>query len=296
VAAGDLITADGQIEWGGVLLGSGTPYRWSGDDDALTGWEDTPGLDRGNVARPARHGSWAGRNYSQERIITWKSIVSTPVLADFGPAVTALRRATPIVDDDFDSPLVIRTKGGETHLVYGRINNRALPNNKYAGIGRGKATLQWTCADPLRYSVTEHSAAIPQPTAGSGLTYPLTYPLDYGTAGESGSRIVTNAGDARAFPTIAIAGPCATPSVTLVGSGLTIELDLAIAASETVLIDTNAGTVTLAGADRLFALTGRAVPPELFQLPPDADSEIAFRAATFYGGASATITWRDAYL
>src|SRR4051794_40320373 len=49
VAAGDLITVDGQIEWGGVLLGSGTAYRWSGDDDALTGWEDTPSLDRGNV-------------------------------------------------------------------------------------------------------------------------------------------------------------------------------------------------------------------------------------------------------
>ncbi len=221
--------------------------------------------------------------------------MSTPVVADFGAAVTALRRATAISDDDFDSPLVIRTKGGETHLVYGRITNRAFPNNKLAGIGRGRATLQWTCADPLRYSVTEYSTAIPQPTAGSGLTYPLSYALDYGTAGESGSRIVTNAGDAASFPTIAITGPCATPSVTLVASGLTIELDLALAASETVLIDTNAGTVTLAGADRLFALTARSIPPELFTLLPG-DSEVAYRAATFYGGSSATITWRDAYL
>ncbi len=296
MAAGDLITGDGQLEWGGVLLGSGTAYRWAGDDDALTGWEDSPGLDRGSVPRPARHGSWSGRDYAQDRVVSWKCMVGSGIVSEFGELVTTLRRATAISDSDEDAPLVIRTRGGETLLAYGKIAQRFMPNNKAAGIGRGTASLQWICSDPRRYSVIEHSTAIPQPTAGGGLDYPLDYPLDYGAAGESGSRIITNAGDARSSPTIAITGPCATPSITLVDSGLTIELNLAIAASETVLIDTNAGTVTLGGADRLFALTARSIPPELFELPADADSEIAFRATTFFGGAEAVITWRDAYL
>lgn len=297
MAAGDLITGDGQIEWDGFLLGSGTAYRWSGDDDALTGWEDAPGLDRGSVPRPARHGSWPGRDYAQERIVTWKCLIGSGVVSEFGALVSALRRATKISDADEDAPLVISTRGGETLLAYGKLTERAIPNNKDAGIGRGKGTFQWICTDPRRYSVTEHSTDIPQPTAGSGLTYPLTYPLDFGTAGESGSRLVENAGDAATSPILTMTGPCTTPSVTQVATGLRFELDLVLAAGESVVVDTNANTVLLGGvADRFFSMTADSVPPELFTLPPDATTELAFRAAAYGGGASCLVTWRDAYL
>lgn len=296
MAAGDLITRDGQLEWGGLLLGSGTPYRWSGDDDSLTGWEDLPGLTRGSVLRPNRHGSWPGRSLAQERVVTWRSLVTPPITEDFGPVITALRRATRIPTDAEETPLVIRVHGGEALLAFGQVSNRIVPNNRLAKIGRGTAVLQWTCADPRRYSVTEHVQSIPQPSGGTGLVYPLAYPLDYGAAGESGSRICTNAGDVDASPLITLTGPCTTPSITNVNTQQVIELGLALAASETVVIDTNTGTVELDGANRLFTLTNRSVPPELFALPDDSDSEIAFRASAFGGGAVATITWRDAYL
>ncbi len=295
MAAGDLITSDGQIEWGGLLLGSGTAYRWSGDDDALTGWEDAPGLDRGSVPRPARHGSWAGRDYAQERVVSWKCMVGSGDVSEFGALVKALRRATAISDHDEDAPLVIRTRGGETLLAYGKIAQRFIPNNKAAGIGRGTASLQWICTDPRRYSVTEHSTLIPQPSAGSGLVYPITYPLDFGTAGDSGSRLVDNAGDAAASPVLTITGPCTTPAVIQVASGLRFELDLVLAAGESVVVDTGANTVLLGGvADRFFSMTAASVPPELFTLPLG-ETELAFRAAAYGGGAQCTVTWRDAY-
>ncbi len=290
MAAGDLITTDGQIEWGGVLLGSGTAYRWL----ELTGLEDLPGIDSGNVSRPARHGSWPGIAYAQERTITWSSQVSTEPI-DFGTAVRALRQATALSSDDVDAPLVIRTKGGEERLAYGRIRNRAIPNEKDAGIGRVKATIAWVCADPRLYSVDEHDTEIPQPSGGSGLTYPLIYPLDWGAGGESGSRLILNDGDTPSSPRIEITGPCTTPAVTLVASGRTIELDLTIGSGETVVIDTAAGTIEIDGADRLYALTARSVPPELFELP-SGTTEVAFRAESFGGGATATIFWRDANL
>lgn len=291
MTAGDLITRDGQIEFGGVLLGSTTPYRWL----ELTGWEDMPPLDSGSAPRPNRHGSWPGRLYSQQRIVTYSSTVSTAIPADFGAAITALRRATPVDSGDVDLPLVVRTKWGETLLAYGRVTQRAIPNSPQAGIGRGKATIQWTCADPRRYSVALHSTPIPQPTSGAGLTYPLTYPLDYGTGGDSGARLITNAGEVAASPVITITGPCTLPSVVAVASGYVLELDLILAAAETVVIDTGDGSVTLGGADRLYSLTGRSVPPEFFTLPPGS-TEIAFRASVFGGGSSCTVTWRDAYL
>lgn len=291
MAAGDLITVDGQIEWGGVLLGSGTPYRWL----SLTGLEDLPGIDSGNVSRPARHGSWPGIAYAQERTITYSSQMSTDP-AGFGAAVRALRQATALSPLGVDEPLVIRTRGGETRLMYGRVRARALPNEPGAGIGRAKATIQWVCADPRLYSVTEHSVTIPQPSAGSGLVYPITYPLDFGTAGDSGSRLVDNAGDIAASPVLTITGPCTTPSVTQVATGVVFELGLTLAAGESVVIDTGAGTVLLGGvADRLFSMTSASVPPELFTLPPG-ETELAFRAAVYGGGASCTVTWRDANL
>lgn len=290
MAPGDTITSDGQIEWAGNLFGSGTSYRWL----ELTGWDDLPGLDSGNVLRPNKHGAWSGRKLSQERIVTWSARISTAA-ADFGAAVTAFRRALPVVDDDTEQALVIRTRGGETRLAYAAVSGRIIPNNPQAGIGRGQATVQWTASDPRLYGLDEWAQPIPQPLAGSGLTYPLTYPLTYGTAPESGARTVTNAGDTATPPTLVIHGPCTTPVVVNLTTGMQLELAVTMAASETLTVDVKAGTALLDGTDRQGSLTAASVPIEAFELTPGAN-DLTFRAAAFLGGSSLDLTWRDAYL
>lgn len=291
MAAGDTITGDGQIEWAGTLLGSGTAYRWL----ELTGWEDTPGLDSGSVLRPVRHGAWPGRRYAQERIITWTSRIVVDIPADFGQAVTALRRATAVADDETELALVIRTRGGETLVSYAAVSARIIPNGQGAGVGRGQLSLQWTASDPRRYSLTEQSETIPQPVAGSGLVYPLTYPLTYGTAPENGARTLTNGGDTPTNPIITITGPVTTPVVANLTTGRQIEFDVIVATGEQLLVDTNAGTALLGGADRQGALTENSVPIEDFELAAG-PNDLSFRANTFTTGASAVLTWRDAYL
>lgn len=290
MAPGDLITEGGQIEWGGVVLGAGTEFRWLN----LAGWEDMPQLNRGAARRPAQHGSWPGRDYADERIIIWDGRIRT--LPDqIDAAVAALELATPVYDGDDDLPLVIRTINGRTLLAYGRCTARLVPRNRMEAAGRQEITLHWTCSDPRRYSVTEHSTTIPQPDGGTGLTYPLDYPLDYGSGGDSGSRQIVNAGSAAASPIISITGPCTLPSVVNIGTGIRVELNLTLAAGETVVIDTRADTVLLGGADRSHELTARTPPLDLFTLPANSSSELAFRAQVFGGGAEAVITWRDAY-
>lgn len=289
IAPGALITRDGQIEWDGVLLGSGTPYRWV----ELVGWEDLPALDSGNAPRPQRHGAWPGRYLAQERVITWTArIVAEP--GAFGAAVTALRSALRVADDDTERPLVVRTKGGETLLAYAAVTSRVIPNTPAAGIGRGTLAVMWTCSDPRRYSLTEHAETIPQPQAGTGLTYPLAYPLDYGTVAENGDRLLTNAGSEPTPLRLVISGPCTTPALSL--DGLVLEFDLALTADEQLVIDTGAGTVLLdGGTDRTYALTDRSAPLESFELPPG-DSIVSFRAGAFGGGATCDVTWRDAWM
>jgi hypothetical protein len=289
VAAGDLITSDGQIEWRGLLLGAGTAYGWR----QLDGWRDLPGIDSGNVPKPAQHGAWSGRALAQERTITFTALARA-LVADFPAVVQALSSATVLAEDGAEEPLVVSTLA-EKRLVFGQITNRAMPIDKAYRIGHGNATLQWTCADPRIYSLAAHSTPIPQPASGGGLVYPLTYPLTYGAAAESGSRQLVNAGDVPTSPVLTIAGPCSVPSVTNITSGRTIEFGLTLAASEALIVDTGAGTVLLGGADRLSSLTARSVPVEAFELAPGTN-EIAYRAQSFTGGAVCTVTWRDAWM
>lgn len=291
--AGELIDRDGQIEWGGILLGATTAYRWV----ELTGWDDIPGLDSGAAARPARHGAWPGRAYAGQRVITLKTrIRSTP--ANLAADLAALVAATALGPDAGEAPLVIRTAGGDVRLVHAQITARLLPGHDVVlrNTGFGEATLQWTCSDPRRYSLVEHAAQIDPPTPGEGLTYPLTYPLDYGEPGSSGNATVTNAGDTPTFARIVFTGPLTSPQILNQTSGRLLAFGITLAAGETLTVDCDAGTVTLNGtADRLYTLTPTSVPVEAFELIPG-DNLISLRASATGSGAQAALTWRDASL
>ncbi|MFG1997875.1 phage distal tail protein [Spirillospora sp. NPDC048911] len=289
MAAGDLITDDGQLEWNGLLLGGGTPYGWR----ELAGWDDLPGLDGGSVSRPSRHGRWPGRRLAGERTVTYSCLVRAPREA-MSATVRTLRAATAVPPDESEQPLVIRTLD-ETLLAYAQVAGRILTNDLSYGTGLGRAVVQWACSDPRRYSLTEYTVSIQPPTPGSGFQYPLTYPLDYGTAGSSGGASVVNAGDIATNPTLVITGPCANPVVINQTAQRQLQFGVTLAAEDTLTIDTKRGTVLLGSADRMYTLTAASVPVEDFEFAPGANA-IAFRTASSSPGAGLTVSWRDAYL
>jgi hypothetical protein len=289
MSAGDLITADGQIEWGGVLLGTDTAYLW----DSLDGWEDLPGIDSGNVSRPAAHGSWSGAKFSQERTVTFGGYVVAP---DVLAAVRDLRRVTAVAGDATELPLVVRT-AGETLLAHGAIVGRVLPLptsvTEFAQV-----TLQWLCSDPRRYSLVEKSVALAlsaPPVAG--LVYPLAYPLDYG-ADElpNASATATNELDAPTLPVVVFTGPLTVPRLVNQPAGVMLEFGIELTAADTLTVDCAAGTVLLNGtADRLYTSTPLCSPLANFEIRPGAN-DLALSAQDFDAGNSATVTWRDATL
>ncbi|HEX2314661.1 MAG TPA: phage tail protein [Thermomonospora sp.] len=289
MAAGDLITDDGQIEWNGLLLGAGTPYGWR----ELAGWDDLPGLSSGSAARPGRHGVWPGRRLAGERTVTFTCLVRAP-RAEMGTVVRTLRAATPAGPDETEHPLVVRTLG-ETLLAYAQVAGRVITNDPAFAAGVGRAVVQWACADPRRYSLAERTTEIGAPTLGSGLQYPLTYPLDYGTPGSSGWGRLPNAGDTATGVRMAITGPCTNPVVINQTTGRQLQFGIELARGEVLSVDTHQGTVTLGPADRLYTLTPMSVPVEDFELAPG-ENAVAFRAASHSTGSALTVTWRDAYL
>ena len=297
--AGDMVSVPGHVQFGELLLGPGTPYRWQ----SLTGWEDSPGLDSGSVARSDAHGAIPGRLLAQPRTITVDGLVLRAEPGAVGTIARRLAAATTLTDAE--QPLVVRLDDSPPLLSWARCIRRSIPVTRgYAiGVVTGGA-LQFEASDPRRYAVVEQHVATRLPMPEPGLDWHptpgperLDWPLDFGAPGSTGALVVVNDGDAPAHPVITFRGPVALPSLTNLGTGDRIEYDLALAADDELPVDTAAGTVTLNGtASRLYTATNQSSPEGTFTLPPGL-RHFAFRAApgTTDPRAACSVRWRSAY-
>jgi len=284
--SGELITADGQMQYGSLLMGTGTPYRLA----ALRGWDDLPPLDLADVPRPSADGAWPGSIYSGERTIeTDLNIVSDT--STYPAVLAALRAAT--APSGGEQPLVIRM-GGQMLQCGVRCTGRVVNTDGYA-LGADRVALKWTASDPRRYSATASVATTPPPIAGSGFSWPVTWPLSWGSSGSGGTVYVTNSGDWATPVLLTITGPLTTPAVYRQDTGDVLELAVTLAASDVVIIDTLADTVTLNASPAKNLLTDRSAPVNSFLMPPGS-AGLALRAAVTNSSASMTAAWRPAYL
>ncbi|MFJ4799207.1 phage distal tail protein [Kitasatospora purpeofusca] len=295
--AGELITADRQIQWAGQLWGDGTDLSVVD----VPGWDDLASVDDASVPRPQQHGSLPGRLLTQSRAIACTMQVTC--LPEDWPALRrTLRAATALCQDE--QPLVIRL-AGEPLLAWARITRRAISTDTAGVLGNPVVSLLFEASDPRLYEVAEHAESTPLPGDETGLSFgspevglsfgsPVEVGLDFGAPGATGDIIATNAGTEDTHPLIEIRGPASTPTLTL--GALRLEYDLALAATDVLVIDTRTGAVTLGGQDRSATATARSAPEQDFALPPG-QSVVAFRAAgTPDPAASATLRWRSAYL
>jgi len=286
--SGELITLDGQAQYGTLLMGTGTPYRIA--PGGLRGWDDLPALDSADVPRPSADGYWPGTIYAAERVIETDLNLYVPDPSLYPAAMTALRAATaPTVEQ----PLVIRM-GGQLLQCSVRCTGRVGGADGYA-LGADRVSLKWTGSDPRRYSVTASSATTNPPATGAGITWPVTWPLTWPAATSGGTIFVTNGGDWSTPVTISISGPLTTPAVYRLDTGDVIELTVTLTASDVAVIDTLAGTVSINGAVNNSLLTDRSAPIASFLMPPGSTG-LAIRAAVMNSSASMTAVWRSAYL
>lgn len=297
--AGELITADQQIQWAGMLWGDGTIFS-VGD---VPGWEDLPGLDSGSVPRAQQHGSLPGQLLAQGRSITCNMQV-TGQPSDWPAVRRSLLAATSLNQDE--QALVIQLAGQQL-MVNARITRRVIPTDSAYTAGNPAVSLLWEASDPRRYSVAQAATSAVLPTAETGLSFgsptetglsfgsPTEVGLSFGTAGATGDLIVTNDGDTNTHPTIEIRGPVTTPTITL--GSLRLEYAITLGAADTLIVDTWAGTVLLGGQSRINTATSRSAPEGAFVLPPG-QSVLSFRAdpGSTDPAAQATVRWRSAYM
>ncbi|MFG3406303.1 phage distal tail protein [Streptomyces sp. NPDC048142] len=301
-APGSLITRDGQIQWAGLLMGPGTPYEI--DRTGITGWDDLPVLDTGDISRPDQHGAWPGARWAQPRIVG-ASLWLLPRKAEEALGVlSAFRTATGA--DGGEQWLAVRLHG-QTLAVRARVSRRVVPQDRsFLVHGTTRTSVQWTATDPRRFGAVLREARAFLPVQEPGLDWPaepgpagmgLQWPLEWGETGTAGTCTAVNEGGAAALPVIEFRGPLRRPTLTRLRDGRQLQYDIVLGPQDVLTVDTEAGTVLLNGtASRLYTAAPASAPEQLFHLPPGA-TELAFRAgdATPDPRASVTLRWRDAH-
>lgn len=280
------------MQYGDFLLGPGTAWKW----DQLEGWEDTPGLDSGSVLKASDHGAWPGVFYAQTRTVT-ASLVVRSEPGQMNGTLRQLSAATPIDAAD-EIPLVVQLDDDAPLLVFARCTRRAFQIGQGHRTGLARGAIEFEASDPRRYSLLEMNQITSLPQPEPGLAWPLVFPLDFGIPGSTGNLDTFNSGDAPTHPMFAITGPCSQPSITNLTTGVLLEYDIDLSASDTLYIDTQQGTVTLNGttANRLYTATTRSQPEQAFTLPPGS-SALAFRSddSDPDPASTMTVTWRSAF-
>ncbi|MFD0571655.1 hypothetical protein ACFQ0T_23635 [Kitasatospora gansuensis] len=166
---GSLITRDGQLQWGGLLMGPGTRYQLTAE--GLTGWHDLPGMDLGDSPRAADHGSTPGTRLAQARTVgatvlampgrstdpaqDWQSVADDP---DPATALTELRCHTGLLAGE--QWLAVRLHG-VVRAVRARVSARVVPPT---GSTPSPGWPGWRCSGsaPIR-TCTRRSSTRPAP-------------------------------------------------------------------------------------------------------------------------------------
>lgn len=285
--AGDLITQDGQMEWNGVLMGAGTPFRWTG----LAGWNDLPPTRGSDDPRVGRHGSFPGQLLLDERTITYNWLTSGVSRSAFPAAIAALRRATALSDNPVEAPLVAQVDGLKL-MCMARCTKRAIPTDKQYAVGYTAGALQWVASNPRLFELPQQTipTGLASPAA-DGLTFPLVFPLVFGTGRSGGRLTVANNGDTDAWPMWEITAGTALkgPTITNLSGPGEIGFDptwTLSAANGPLLVDTDQLSAVLTDSDT--SAGPNLFTANWFPIPAGGSIDVAFTAANSDPGALLT--------
>lgn len=277
---GSLVTRSGHLQYGSMLLGAGTPARRR----ALVGWRNTPEANLADTPRPQAHGVYPGDIYGSELVVTYVFLLTgTPeskaLAKDTIEAHTRL--------DGVERPLVVNDGTGPW-VRWARVIAREIPDEDFT-TAPVECSIQWVCADPRRYSMSEVLLGLTLPESSGGLEYSLAYPLDYGTF-SVGSLAATNTGSESTPVVATFHGPLTDPTLTT--PDWRLGFTIVLAEGETLVVDTFEGTVLLNGrTDRLYTITTTSDPIERALLKPGT-TDVALIAAA--GSGRLDLTYRHA--
>lgn len=163
--------------------------------------------------------------------------------------------------------------------------------------GVAQTTIPLKAADPKRYG----PVVTPTPSTGlrrpgTGIDYPISYPIDYGTVGDPGRLVLRNEGTSFTVPDFVVSGGSLSGGYDLVAieSSAHIRLERFIPADSVVVHNQRTGRVTIDGPNDI---TRALTYDDLIVVPPKGFVTIQFNAIGDVTGDPhlSTPTLRPAY-
>lgn len=263
--------------------------------DTIDGLDSLPDISIGMAPKPRRHGSWLGGKLAQKRVITMSFDIMGDPADDYRTTKpkNALVQAMRLQDEE--QPLVFEMDYGEQGvLVYASVTALDLPlTSGYSRQRRG--TVEFTCTNPMKYSVNPRQGVAAPPSPPTGAAYGLTYGFAYSQdTGITGSFTAHNGGNSPAAAVYTITGPVSRPKVTLLdgqGSRATT-FATNLAEKDVLLVDTVNNRVTINGSDAYSTVSG-ALVADLVIRP--GDTTVSFDGDVPSGKSPRlNVSWRDA--
>lgn len=260
---------------------------------ALTEFEvGSPSPRVASTARALSHGALDRTRYYDGRVISLRGEVWAGDAVTFWGAVDALKGAFALSPGlkvltwrreglAYDERALVRAAGQLT-----------LPLK--AGTWWAEFGAELFAPDPRVYSATLSTASY-DPTlagSGSGVAFPLAFPLTFGSASSS-QLVVDNAGNISTPPVLTVTGPVTNPIVDNDTTGESVYTEgLSLSASDSLVIDT---------ATRSATINGTAVPQYIdaeltrwFELAPGQNLLRLRGTGMTTGQTLLTCTYRDA--
>jgi hypothetical protein len=130
--------------------------------------------------------------------------------------------------------------------LFGRATKYSPPIDLNYQFGQVQVTSEWTSPDGAIYdgNLVNGTAGLPSPT--SGMSWPASWPWTFG-ASTGGTISLNNTGSYPARPVFVLQGPLSYPTISNQNTGQFMKLNIVLGATDVVVVDTQAGVVTLNG-------------------------------------------------
>jgi len=265
----------------GTVDSDGIVWYW----EKLDGWDGTD-LAGTVTQRSSDHGGWPAEQFLAPRTMTWTVLAQAPNQALRDLARSKMQAAMPIntlgtftYNEPIPKQAMVRRSGrlAETYMTLSEVEFSVL----------------MTAPDPRKYSTTLHTqtTSFGNNVTPTGIVIPTTVPWSSPSIPPQGSMSCINAGNFETRPVITIRGPITGPQLISLTQGYAVTWNsLALSATDVLVVDMDL---------KQAILNGNVVYPADFNsawwvLSPGT-TEIQLGGTT-PGGASITVSWRDAWI
>lgn len=227
----------------GLTIGAGTPYIIQ----KISGL-DAPQARDESLLRPADHGAVSYTSYLNRRTITIEGMV----VGNGGP-VTALLDSLKQAFAPLSSPadLVFKLPGVDPRRVQAKPLS-VTSDWEYQNIGLAASfQVQLVCDDPRIYGTTQYQLVTTLPSAVGGFSFPLKFPLAFGTVQTGGYILANNAGNFETRPVFVLYGPVTNPVITNQTTGETLSFSITLADTDILYVDCYNRLVLIANSSLL---------------------------------------------